>query len=63
MATTADLRLRTDGDVVYVALSDMAALLLDVAATLDDAPQVNPSAALRTLATRLATHPDKENER
>ncbi len=54
--TEAALRIVTTDDGVYVALADVAALLLDTALTADQHPELTASAALRGLTAGLAAY-------
>ncbi|MDP9460572.1 MAG: hypothetical protein M3Q22_10095 [Actinomycetota bacterium] len=56
MPTEAGLRLLAVDHVPYVALADVAALLLDTALTADQHPELTASAALRGLAAGLAAY-------
>lgn len=53
--TDARIRARTVDDVVFLALPDVAAMLLDAAATVSDAPDPADE-ALRSLASGLVQY-------
>ena len=57
MPPAADLRMVNAEGVTYVALSDVAALLLDAAEAMDQTPQISASAAMRSLSAGLAQYP------
>ncbi|MDP9428327.1 MAG: hypothetical protein M3Q47_05355 [Actinomycetota bacterium] len=54
--TEAGLRLLAADHVPYVALADVAALLLDTALTADQHPELTAAGALHSLAGALATY-------
>jgi hypothetical protein len=56
MTHEATVRMVTADSVTYLALPDVAALLLDTADTLDDNPGLSGAGALRSIATGLAKY-------
>lgn len=63
MTTQASIRIVTADGLPYLALPDVAAVLLDAAADLDQAPAVTASDALRSLAAGLASYQPTEGIR
>lgn len=55
-ATDAGVRCRNDNGMAWLACLDVAALLLDAAATADEHPELSAGAALRGLAAGLANY-------
>lgn len=56
MTSAATLRTITTDGVVYLAQLDVAALMLDAAAQLEQTPSITAAEALRSITAGLANH-------